>query len=256
MDANREMWNATAEVHARVSLDKLLERVKQPDFSTFDWVERRIFEGLELKGKDVAQLSCNNGRELISCQKAGARRCVGFDISDAFIEQGKRLAEAGGVATKFVRTNVYDIPESYDEGFDIVYVTIGALGWLPDLRAYLEVVMRLLRPGGHFFLYEMHPILFMFDAETGLTVKHSYFETEPEVEEAWPDYLDPSQIVEGVSYWFQHTLGDIIGGCLKVGLELNLFEEYPHDLSEVFAAFEGFDEKPPLSYALLARKPG
>ncbi|CAA9584936.1 MAG: hypothetical protein AVDCRST_MAG86-3361 [uncultured Truepera sp.] len=253
-DANRAMWNATADVHARASLPKLLERVAHPDFSTFDFVEKRVFTRLGLFGKDVAQPSCNNGRELISCKKAGAAHCVGFDVSEGFIAQGQALAQASGVDVTFVRTDVYDIPHDYNAGFDIVYVTIGALGWLRDLPEYMGVVARLLRPGGHLFLYEMHPILDMFDAATGLEVKHSYFRTEPYVEDAAPDYLDTDTVVEGTSYWFHHKMSDIIGGALGAGLELRLFEEFEHDQSEVYAAFEGFEKKPPLSYALLAQK--
>ncbi len=253
-DANRAMWNATAAVHARASLPKLLERVAHPDFSTFDSVEKRVFAQLRLSGKDVAQPSCHNGSELISCKKAGAARCVGFDISEKFIAQGRTLTQAGGVDVSFVHTNVYDISDDYDASFDIVYVTIGALGWLRDLPAYFAVVVRLLRPGGHFFLYEMHPILDMFDAETGLEVKHSYFRTEPYMVDAAPDYLDTGTVVEGTSYWFHHKMSNIIGGVLGAGLELRLFEKYGHDQSEVYAAFEGFEKKPPLSYALLTQK--
>lgn len=253
-EANRAMWNATADVHARASLPKLLAAVSKPDFSTFDFVEERVFAQIGLRGKDVAQLGCNNGRELISCKKAGAGRCVGFDISDKFIAQGQELAAVGGANVEFVRSSVYDIPAIYDEGFDIVYVTIGALGWLQDLGAYFAVVWRLLRPGGTFFLYEMHPILDMFDAPTGLEIKHSYFRTTPYIEEAAPDYLDKTTIVDATSYWFHHKLSDVIGGCLGAGLGLRLFEEYDHDQSEVYAAFEGFEHKPPLSYALLAQK--
>lgn len=253
-EANRAMWNATADVHARATLPQLLRDVVQTDFSTFDAVERRIFASLGLEGKDVAQLSCNNGRELISCKKAGAGRCVGFDISDGFVSQGQELAEVGGVEVAFVHTNVYDIPHDYDAAFDIVYVTVGALGWLQDLSAYFAVVARLLRPGGSFFLYEMHPVLDMFEAETGLEVKHSYFRTMPYVEEAAPDYMDTSTIVESTSYWFHHKLSDIIGGALAAGLILRLFEEYEHDTSSVFAAFEHFEIKPPLSYAVVAEK--
>jgi SAM-dependent methyltransferase len=253
-EANRAMWNATADVHASVSLPGLLAEVARPDFSTFDFVEEHVFGEIGLSGKDVAQLSCNNGRELISCKKAGAARCVGFDISEKFIAQGRELAQVGGVEVDFVRTDVYDIPHGYDSSFDIVYVTIGALGWLRDLNAYYAVVARLLRPGGYFFLYEMHPILDMFEAATGLEVKHSYFRTEPYVEEAAPDYLDKSTVVESTSYWFHHKLSEVIGGALSAGLALRLFEEYAHDQSEVFAAFEYFEKKPPLSYALLAQK--
>ena len=33
-----------------------------------------------------------------------------------------------------------------EERFDLVYTGIGALCWLPDIRAWAEVVARLLRP--------------------------------------------------------------------------------------------------------------
>jgi hypothetical protein len=46
----------------------------------------------------------------------------------------------------------------------------------------------------------------------------------------------------------------VIGGCLKYKLNLTHFEEYAHDLSMVFAAFEQLEKKPPLSYSLLAQK--
>ena len=100
-EANRAMWNATADVHARASLPDLLAEVAKPDFTTFDFVEERVFARIGLGGKDVAQLSCNNGRELISCKKVGAGRCAGFDIADKFIAQGQALARAGGVEVEF-----------------------------------------------------------------------------------------------------------------------------------------------------------
>lgn len=253
-EANRAMWNKTASVHEALKLEGLLEAVQKPDYSTLDAIEKRTFGALGVEGKAVAQVSCNNGRELLSLAKRGAERCVGFDISDAFIEQGRLLAETGGMAAEFVRVSVYDIPHDFDDSFDLVYVTVGALGWLPDLRTYFEVVARLLKTGGSLFIYEMHPVLDMFDAATGLEIKHSYFRTDPYVEDEAPDYYDPSQTVEGTSYWFHHKLSDIIGGCLASGLALTHFEEHPHDLSNVYAKFEGFNTKPPLSYSLVARK--
>ena len=254
IQANRAMWNETAEVHAEEYVKDLLRRVAAPDFTTFDAVERAIFEKIGLEGKAVAQLSCNNGRELISCKKAGAGRCVGFDISDAFVAQARQLTEAGGVEVSFVQSDVYDIPAEYAGTFDIVYVTIGALGWLPDLKTYFEIVAGLLKEGGHFFLYEMHPILNMFDAKKGLEVDASYFRTEPFVDEEEADYMDPTKTVSAKSYWFPHTLADVIGGCLRNGLTLTHFEEYAHDISNVYRAFQDFENKPPLSYSLAAQR--
>jgi ubiquinone/menaquinone biosynthesis C-methylase UbiE len=254
IEANRSMWNETADVHAQGYVTKLLERLKDPDFSTFDDVEKHIFADINLDGKAVIQLCCNNGRELISVKKAGAGRCVGIDVSDKFIAQGQQLARLGGVDIEFLRSNVYDIPHTLFGQFDLVYITIGALGWLPDLDAFFGIVSRLLRTDGQVFIYEMHPILNMFDADKGLTVEASYFQREPFVDGEGPDYYDPTQVIKSVSYWFPHKLSDVIGGCLKHGLSLTHFEEYAHDLSMVYAAFENFEKKPPLSYSLVARK--
>jgi hypothetical protein len=54
-------------------------------------------------------------------------------------------------------------------------VTIGVLGWLPDLDGFFGVVSRLLRRDGQLFLYDMHPILNMFEVDKGLVVEASYF---------------------------------------------------------------------------------
>ncbi len=256
IEANRKMWNETADVHAKGYVGGLRERIQAPDFSTFDEVEKSIFGQIGLKDKAVIQLGCNNGRELISVKKAGAGRCVGVDVSDKFIAQGRELAGLGNVEVEFVRSNVYDLTHELDSKFDLVYVSIGVLGWLPDLDAFFAVISRLLKSDGQLFIYEMHPILNMFDAHKGLSVEASYFQVEPFVDQDEPDYLDPSQIVKSVAYWFPYKLSDVIGGCLRHGLSLTHFEEYGHDISELYAAFEHFPKKPPLSYSLVAHKTG
>ncbi|MGE5073637.1 MAG: class I SAM-dependent methyltransferase [Anaerolineae bacterium] len=254
VEANRKMWNETAGIHTRSRGAALEERVKAADFSTFDEVEQRIFAEIGLDDKAVIQLGCNDGRELIAVKKAGAGRCVGVDVSDEFIAQARRLAAAADVEVAFLRASVYHLPPEFDGAFDLVYVTIGVLGWLPDLDAFFRAVWRLLRPGGHIFIYEQHPILDMFEGDKGLNVQASYFQEEPFVDMDAPDYLDPSQTVRSTAYWFHHKLSDIIGGCLKHGLTLVHFEEYGHDIGAVYAAFEHYPNKPPLCYSLVAQK--
>jgi ubiquinone/menaquinone biosynthesis C-methylase UbiE len=254
VEANRRRWHETADLHAKGFGARLTERVQAADFSTFDDVEKRIFEQIGLKDKAVIQLACNNGRELISVKKAGAGRCVGVDLSDNLIAQARQLAAQAGVEIQFVCSSVYDLPDVLDGQFDLAYITIGVCGWLPDLDIFWGIVARLLKPDGQLFIYEMHPILDMFDATKGLIVDSSYFRNEPfEVREE-PDYLDPSQTVKSASYWFHHKLSDVINGCLLHGLSLTHFEEYGHDLSMEYAAFEEIEKKPPLSYSLVARK--
>lgn len=254
VEANRKSWNERAAIHAGRRGKEFEERIRRADFSTFDDVEERIFAQIGLKGKYVIQPCCNNGRELISVKKAGAGRCVGVDLSDRFIEEARRLAALSGVEVEFLRSSVYDIPRELDGNFDLVYITIGALGWLPDLDRFFEIVSRLLRRNGQVFIYETHPILNMFESGKGLAVEHSYFKTEPFEDTGQPDYLDRSQTVQSVAYWFPHKLYEIIGGCLHHGLALTHFEEYGHDLSMEFAELEQLDKKPPLSFSLVARK--
>lgn len=254
IEANRRKWNETAAVHARGYDEAYLQRLKSPQFTTFDDVEKRIFAEIGLEGKAVIQLACNNGRELISVKKAGAARCVGVDLSDEFIAQARRLAAVAGADVEFIRASVYELPPELDGQFDMAYITIGVLGWMPDLDAFLVLVTRLLKTGGHVFIYEMHPILNMYDGDHGLVADASYFRTEPFADADEPDYLHPDQVVSAVSYWFPHTLSDVIGGCLRHGLTLTHFEEYAHDISAVYRSFEQVETKLPLSYSLVARK--
>ncbi len=254
VEANRRKWNETAAIHAGGYDETFMERLKAPEFTTFDDVEQRIFAEIGLQGSAIIQLACNNGRELISVKKAGAARCVGVDISDEFIAQARRMAAIAGTDIEFIRSSVYDLPRELEGQFDIVYITIGVLGWMPDLDAFLKLVGRLLKPGGQVFIYEMHPILNMYDGDHGLVPDASYFRTEPFADANEPDYLHPDQVVSAVSYWFPHTLSDVIGGCLRHGLALTHFQEYEHDISAVYASFQQAETKLPLCYSLVARK--
>ncbi len=253
VQTNHDMWNRTADIYRNEGFGSFLSKISQPDFTTFDEVEHQIFSTIGLAGKDVAQLGCNNGRELISVKKAGARRCVGFDVSENILEQGEQLSAASAQDVEFVCTSVYDIGEAYTGTFDVVYITVGVLGWLPDLPAFFGVVERLLRPGGLLFLYDQHPILGVFDPAKE-EIDSSYFRQEPFVEEGLPDYMDPSQTGRAESYWFQHTLSSIIGLCLESNLTVTHFKEYEHDLSNTYRAFETHEHSLPLSYSLVAKK--
>jgi ubiquinone/menaquinone biosynthesis C-methylase UbiE len=260
-EANRAAWNETAPIHAAQNLAGLLERFKIPGFSCLHKpfeVER--LRALNLAGKSVAQLCCNNGRELISVKNLfNAGRCVGFDISDDFIEQARALNDAAKQDLEFVRVNVLEIPETFSAQFDLVYVTIGALGWLPDLETLMQTISRLLKPGGQVLIYEMHPMLDMFDADENanknpLELKHSYFKRTPYVETGGLDYYGGSSYESKTMYWFHHKLSDVIGGTIRAGLKITAFDEFDFDISNTFAHFDALEIKPPMCYILEARK--
>ena len=63
--------------------------------------------------------------------------------------RGARACRARlGVKARFVEGNVYDARALLDGDFDMVYVTWGAINWLPDIARWAKVVASLLKPGG------------------------------------------------------------------------------------------------------------
>ncbi len=257
--ANRAAWEQAAAHHrAAPVFQALLTGFADPGFSCLDAVAAERLAVLGVAGKDVAQLCCNNARELLSVKNMGACRCVGFDQSAAFLDQGRELAAAGGLDCRLVAGDVYRIAAEFDGTFDLVLITIGVFGWMPDLDGFLDVVVRLLRPEGAFFVHEQHPIMNMFepaDPEDPHRLVNSYFRATPFVETDVIVY-DGQAAGEGAAhYWFVHTLSDIVTACLEHGLTLEHFREYPHNISGAdFDLYDGREAQLPQSYTLVARK--
>jgi ubiquinone/menaquinone biosynthesis C-methylase UbiE len=255
--ANRKSWNQAAPIHRRYNFADLTALFSQPGYSRLDTVVTAALQKIGLHGKRVAQLCCNNGRELLSIKNLGAARVTGFDISDDFIQQAVELASSSKIEAEFVRSSVQEIPACYDHSFDLVFISIGSLGWMPDIRQFFAIVARLLAPGGWMAMYEMHPILDMFessDLQNPPPLRYSYFRSEPFMDSIGHDYYQFTTYESAPSYWFHHKLGDIFQACLENGLTIRHFEEFDHDLSSVFAHFEKLEVKPPLSYLLIGEK--
>jgi len=255
IEANRLAWEAHARLHEASQLPRLLEGFRDPAFTTFDAVERAVYASIAVEGKRALQVCCNNGRELLSLVRLGAAGGVGVDLAEGNLDAGRRLARAAGLqdVVRFVQGDALELPEGLGR-FQLAIITVGALGWLPTLAPLFEGIARHLDPGGRLFIYEMHPFLDMFEPETGTQLVHDYFAREPLAEASGPDYYQPDQVIDSPSYWFQHTLSDVIGGVLAAGLRLERFEEHPHDISLVYRSFEDLPVRPPLSYTLVASK--
>jgi ubiquinone/menaquinone biosynthesis C-methylase UbiE len=249
---NRIHWNEKAPIHQKKYVDELLQLVGKKDFTTFDLVEKRLFQEIKLFNKSVAQINCNNARELISVKKAGAGRCVGIDISDQFIQQARQLAQAANVEIELVCSDIYELGDIYDNQFDLLYITIGVLGWLEDLDAFFDILKNLLRPGGQIFIYEMHPILQLFDEDSGGEIVHDYFSHEPWFEENEKDYMDHSAIIKSPSYWFHHPMSEILENVINHGFNITHFDEYAHDISGGGEFLSKKENRPPMCFSLIA----
>ena len=94
--------------------------------------------------------------DTMSWARLGAN-ATGIDLSDASIALAQELNAELGLGTRFIRSNVYDLPRVLDEEFDIVYTALGALCWLPDMDRWGQIIARYLKPGGTFYMLDEHP---------------------------------------------------------------------------------------------------
>ncbi len=257
--ANREAWNVSAQ-HHRDGRDwkRLTEGFARPGFSCLDTVETRLLDDLGVKDCDVGQLCCNNGRELLSVRNMGAARCVGFDQSEEFLAQGRELAALARQEIELVHSDIYKLGSQFDGAFDLVLITIGVFGWMPDLRTFMDIPARLLKPGGCLVIHEEHPMMNMFDPfeDNPHEPTLDYFRHAPLKEEGAIVYDGTATDTQATHWWFFHTLSDVMTAALGSGLALERFDEMPDNISTV--EFDVYQERPsnmPMSYAMVWRQP-
>lgn len=256
-EANRKAWNA-AMPHHRIAMNEAWDRhFADPGFIWQKEPELSALQELDVIGKDVIHLCCNNGIELMSLRRMGMNRCVGIDISDEAIRDARDRASRFGIDCEFVQCNVYEVPELYNSSFDLVYISIGAFCWLPDLNDLFAVVKRLLRHGGKLFIYEQHPFTQMLPFDVACNQTHpelafSYFQDGEISSTEGLDYYGGVEYQSPVSYEFTHTLSDILSALIANGLAVSVFNEYEDDISNGFAWVKNTGLRIPLSYILCA----
>lgn len=257
--ANRAAWEEVADIHARHNQARLIEAFGQPGFSSLDDIATDLLNRLSVTGKDVAQVCCNNGIELLSIKNMGAARCVGFDGAQGFLNQGREIAATAGQPVEFVCCDAYDIPTAYHHNFDFVVITIGVLSWMPDIDGFFASVEALLKPGGALFIYEHHPIVEMFEpgaAEDPVEWELSYFLDAPYVDDSGLDYYGGETYDATPNVSFIHKLSDIFMAGIKTGLVVEHFEELPKHISNTWYNVEHSGIGVPMSFTLVLRKAG
>jgi SAM-dependent methyltransferase len=259
--ANRAAWDASAPLHRRsAAWARLTEGFRCPGFTCFDGkanILRAALEAEGVAGRDAAQVCCNNGRETLSLKAMGARRVVGFDQSEAFLEQARELAAIAGLDCAFVQADANALPPVYRESFDIVLLTIGVFGWMPDLPLFMANACGLLRPGGLLLVQEEHPVANMFEVRSARPMEavHSYFKPRPFVSRSAIVYEGEEAPPIGPHYWFVHPLGRIFSAIIGNGLAILSFEEFGDNISSAeFEVLVSAEPILPLSYLLKARK--
>jgi SAM-dependent methyltransferase len=193
----------------------------------------RPFEAAEMGdvgGATLVHLQCHFGLDTLSWARRGAV-ATGVDFSPSAVAAARDLAGRAGLAAEFVEANVYDAVEALGRRtFDVVYTSIGAIIWLPDIARWAGTVTALLAPGGRFYMAEFHPFSVVL-GEEDLTVTDSYFDEGPVLSDEPGSYAAPgAKTVNDRSATWNHGIGSVITALAQAGLRIEFLHEHPFTL--------------------------
>ena len=222
----------------------------------------------DVTGKSLLHLQCHFGLDSLSLARRGAR-VTGVDFSEQAVSTAWRLNEEENLGARFVRSNIYELPECLDDRFDIVFTSYGALCWLPDPRRWAAVIAHFLKPGGFFYIVEHHVFMNVFDNEayvTDLNVTDAYFHTrEPARFVGEGTYACRDDQTTYESYEWTHSMADIVNSLTGAGLRIEFLNEFPFIDWQAFPFLERDGEgwwrmpsgKPdlPLMFSIKASRP-
>jgi SAM-dependent methyltransferase len=95
----------------------------------------------DLSGLRVAHQQCHLGTDTVSLARLGAE-VVGLDLSPSALAVARDLADRTGDAARFVRADVHDAVDVLGGDVDLVYATVGIVGWLPSMRRWAQCADR------------------------------------------------------------------------------------------------------------------
>lgn len=129
--------------------DEWLENVPESTIESFAGTGNPFSMGVIKPGEHVVDIGCGAGIDsLIAGHMTGANgRVIGVDMTPAMLEKARLGAQKAGL-------NHVDIREGYGESLPVadnwadVIISNGVLNLMPDKRAVLNEMARVLKPGG------------------------------------------------------------------------------------------------------------
>jgi SAM-dependent methyltransferase len=223
--ANRRWWDSAVPVHLASEF-----------YDVAGWLSdghgprRREAAVLgDVTGLDLVHLQCHFGKDTLAWARAGAT-VTGLDFSEPAVAAARDLADRAGLADRsdFVCAPVAEAVAALGgRTFDVVYVSLGALSWLPSVDGWADQVAGLLRTRGRLFLHDVHPLSLAL-ADDDLTVVWTYFEEPvPYRDVRAGSYADATGAMPGeATYSWNHGIGEIVTAVVGHGLRVDRLEEH------------------------------
>ena len=103
-------------------------------------------------GSAILDLCCGHGRHTLPLAQRGYK-LTGLDLSDVFLQQAQKEAEARNINARWLQSDMKDIP--FENAFDAIINIFTSFGYLENEEEDLQVlqqVQKALKPDGLFLL--------------------------------------------------------------------------------------------------------
>ena len=230
---NKKWWNDVTTIHSRSKLYSLGSFTKGKS----SLQELEVKEVGNVKGKTLLRLMCHFGMDTLSWARLGAI-ATGVDFSADSIKLAKKLSREVNLPAKFICSDIYELPKVLKGKFDIIFASYGILCWLSNIKKWAAIINHYLKPGGTFYMAELHPFTNILSFDFKLFYK--YFDKGPYMDDSSGTYTNWNANIKGVTYEWSYTLSDVINALLEQGLKIEYVHEFPFTM---YNQFPGFMEK-------------
>jgi len=190
----------------------------------------RQYVGRDLAGKAACVLGSGDNYAVFALAGMGAQ-VTSVDISRAQLDVAAERAAELSVEVTFVRGDIADLPMLAEDAFDFVCSTNGVMVWITDPAAYYAEACRILKPGGIFLSYDIHPFQCPWnDPPEPLRMVKPYFDSGPKewLDDPQTGGASPEEREGRVSTFKCHwTVGELLVALLGADLELMHVLEEP-----------------------------
>jgi SAM-dependent methyltransferase len=259
---NERAWDIVARSKYARDVDGDVAFLKASGTSLTEHEQRLLGDLAPWCGRAI-HLQCSHGLDTLSLWKLGAREVIGVDISESMLALAERKAQLLGAPATWIHSNVLTVPAELNGTADLVYTGKGALPWVMDLERWAATIERLLKPGGRLFVFEGHPLNWVWEPEASEFKLRAdggdYFGAEPRANRDFPaSSLEQEAALASPAPRArerQWTLGEVVTRLAEAGLTLERMEEYAEQYWPLFRAIpEAMIQRLPHTFSLCMRK--
>ena len=79
------------------------------------------------------------------------------DMSEKQIENARTISDKYGMSIRYIVSDILELQRLESSEFDMVYTSNGVLTWIDDLERMFQETARILKSGGVYLMYDVHP---------------------------------------------------------------------------------------------------